>query len=108
MDCKDAQREISLYLEGKLNGKKELRFLDHVENCPECMEELSIQYLIKEGTARLEDGSSFDLNRELKDKIQHSRKEISRQTKWNIVLYVWETIAILAVVFILILLVMSK
>lgn len=108
MDCKQAQKMIPQYLGDELDNRATLRFLEHVEECPECMEELSIQYLVSEGTVRLEDGSSFDLNRELKNKIEHSRQDIKRQKKMNWVLYALEILAIVAVIFILVLVVFMR
>lgn len=108
MDCKEVQKNISCYLDGKLNTKQMMRFLDHVENCSDCMEELSIQYLVEEGTARLEEGRGFDLNRELKKKIEDSREEIKRRRKLNMVLYAFEALAIIAVIFILVLVVLNR
>lgn len=108
MDCKEIQKYISAYLKDELSGKKTLRFLNHVENCPECMEELSIQYLVQEGTIRLEEGSSFDLNQELKNKLVQSREDVKRRRKYNLVLYSVEAVAILSVVFILVLVVLYK
>ncbi len=62
MDCKEVQKNIAAFLNGELQGKDAERFLNHIENCEECKEELSIQYLVREGTARLEGGGSFDLS----------------------------------------------
>lgn len=108
MDCKEAEKMIPEYLSGELSGKQALNFIDHVEHCPECMEELSIQFLVKEGTARLEDGSSFDLNVELKNKIERSKTDIRRQRKVNLFIYFMEALAIVAVIFILILVIWHR
>ncbi len=44
-------------------------FMEHIEECGECKEELSIQFLVKEGLSRLEAGSVFDLKNELEYRI---------------------------------------
>ena len=62
MDCKEFMRLIPIWLEGKLDGKRGTRFLEHMEGCTDCNEELHIQYLVKEGTARLESGGNFNLD----------------------------------------------
>ena len=43
--------------------------MEHIEECGECKEELSIQFLVKEGLSRLEAGSVFDLKNELEYRI---------------------------------------
>ena len=101
MDCKEAQKLISAYLSEELDGKTEEAFLNHIEECAICKEELCIQYLVEEGTARLEDGSSFDLNRELESKIAESRKRIKHRKIGTWIIYVLEFTAIIAVMFIL-------
>jgi len=103
MSCKDFENRIPDFLDDKLNKKQAKEFFEHMENCSACKEELRIQYLIKEGTLRLEDGDSFDLNKELDLKIEKTKKTIKKRTAANIVIYIMEAVAIAAVIFILIL-----
>ena len=44
MNCKETEKLIPIFLDKKLNTRELDRFLEHVENCNECMEELTIQY----------------------------------------------------------------
>ena len=83
MDCKEAQKLIPAYLSEELDGKTEEAFLNHIEECAICKEELCIQYLVEEGTARLEDGSSFDLNRELESKIAELNDTIKANREYG-------------------------
>lgn len=103
MDCKEAQRNITAFLNGELHGNSAESFLNHIEQCPECKEELSIQYLVREGTARLEGGGSFDLSKDLDELVASSYKKIKNQRWAAFAIYSLEFIAILAVVFILVL-----
>ena len=64
MDCNEAQRCIHLFLKDELEGK-EKEFVRHVRSCSECMEELSIEYLLFEGIDRLENADKIDLQKEL-------------------------------------------
>ena len=101
MECKEAQRLIKDYLNDELEGRQAESFLDHMDECEECKEELCIQYLVMEGRIRLEDGNSFDLNKELENKIFGSRKKLKRRKIGTWVIYILEFMAILAVLFIL-------
>lgn len=101
MDCKEAQKAIPEYLANEMELRTEEQFLDHVENCISCKEELCIQYLVLEETARLENGSSFDLNKELEHKMSESRKIIKKRRIGTWIIYILEFMAILAVMFIL-------
>ncbi len=101
MDCKEAQKLITDYLNDELDAKTAESFLTHIEECPECKEELCIQYLVEEGRVRLEDGKSFDLNKELEIKIENSKKQLKRRKIGTAIIYVLEFMAIIAIMFIL-------
>ena len=57
MDCKQAEKIIPSFLRKDLEGRKLAQFVEHIEDCPECREELSIQFLVTEGMEKLEEGS---------------------------------------------------
>ncbi len=65
LDCKEYEKMIPEFLNDELDGNSMEKFIAHIENCPECMEELSIQFLITEGMNRLEQGNTFELKKEL-------------------------------------------
>ena len=108
MDCKELQKNIAAFLDEELDTKSAERFLNHIEQCPECREELSIQYLVKEGMVRLEEGGSFDLGKDLKNLINGSYKKIKNKRIANAIIYSMEFFAILAVIFILVLVFLNK
>ncbi len=101
MECKETQKLIKSYLNDELEGRTAEAFLRHIEQCEECKEELCIQYLVMEGRARLEDGNSFNLNKELELKIENSKKILKRRKIGTWVIYVLEFMAIIAIMFIL-------
>ena len=103
MDHKEFIKLIPVWLDGKLDGKRGGRFLEHMENCKECREELHIQYLVKEGTARLESGMSFNLDKELSEKVTAYKKKLKRKHTENVIIYWMEAIAGAAIIFILVL-----
>ncbi len=49
MDCKEAQRCIHLFLKDELDRDTEYRLVEHITSCSECMEELTVEYLLLEG-----------------------------------------------------------
>ena len=65
MTCKDAEKMIPLFLEDDLEMDDLRKFMEHIDNCEECKEELTIQFLVLEGMARLESGNVFDLQMNL-------------------------------------------
>ena len=71
MNCKEFQRQITGFLNDELDVQSLEVFLDHVEACKNCREELTIQFLVETGTRRLEDGTTFNLQHEL-DMMMHN------------------------------------
>lgn len=76
MTCKEAEKLIPIFLHDELSYRDLTNFVQHIDECSECKEELTIQYLITAGTARLEDGNALDLNKELNDLLEASRAKV--------------------------------
>lgn len=85
MDCKSAEKIIHLYIERNLDGQQLEEFLDHVQHCPSCSEELevnfSIYYALKQ--LRTEEEDNFDmkelLNQDMALAREHLQQEDDRQ-----------------------------
>ena len=84
MNCKEAEKMIPTFLVKQLNNRDLNEFLMHVEDCPECMEELTIQYLVMIGTSLIEEGKSFNLRRALNDLLLDAWKAVQ---KWKILVF---------------------
>ncbi len=76
MTCKDIDKSITLFLEDDLDNQDLADFLDHIDNCPECREELTIQFLVRTGMQRLEDGNTFNLKEELDNLLKSAEKRL--------------------------------
>ena len=75
---------IPAFLEDELDTEDLHEFIEHIDKCNECKEELSIQILVSEGMARLETGNVFDLQNELAARIvnaEHALK-VRENMKW--------------------------
>lgn len=107
MSCRETRKHIDQFIKDELEGRELWDFIKHIMECPECMEELEIQYLVSEGIQHLEKGSTFDLQGQLDKKIEKAEKKI-RARKWVIAfMYVIEVIAILAVILMTILVILK-
>lgn len=82
MDCKQFEHLISDFIQQEMDYRTLSKFINHIENCPKCKEELVIQFLITEGMVRLEEGSAFDLNKELELRIQESTRKIKSHNRF--------------------------
>lgn len=66
INCKTAEKEIASYLNGTLKSKDALDLIRHVEECPLCHEELTIQYLVSVGLNDLDDLDNLDVDSMIK------------------------------------------
>lgn len=106
MTCKDVEKLIPIFIKDELNYRELEQFIDHIESCPSCKEEMSIQFLVTEGMARLEDGSAFDLNQELRNlmDISKSRIRVHKGMQYlGIGIEIVALVAILAVIIVILL-----
>ena len=102
MNCKEAEKMIPVFLVKQLNNRELDQFLLHVEDCPECMEELTIQYLVMIGTSLIEEGKSFNLRKALNELLLEAWKAVQ---KWKILVlasYIAELITLIIMAIILI------
>ncbi|MBR5578945.1 MAG: hypothetical protein IKW28_08125 [Lachnospiraceae bacterium] len=106
MNCKDSDKMIPLFLTDQLRNKDLYKFLNHVNKCEECMEELTIQYLVMIGSSILEEGKSFDLREALNLLLADANKRIKRWRVLYALSYVAEALTIAAVVIILMMVVL--
>lgn len=77
MNCREFEKEIPDFIEDKLNFIQLQEFTGHASECPACREELTIQILIDKGLARLEEGSAFDLQKEMDMHIKDAAAKIT-------------------------------
>lgn len=80
MECKEFEKLIPDFINQKMNYPTLKEFAAHLEECPDCKEELTIQFLVTEGVARLEQGSAFDLNKELNQRLIKAKNKLERNS----------------------------
>lgn len=79
MDCKEFEKSIPGFISDKLSYQVLKKFCRHMEYCEDCREELNIQFLVTESLQRLEDGRGFDLQKELDQRLEESRRRVRIQ-----------------------------
>ncbi|TAH64359.1 MAG: zf-HC2 domain-containing protein [Anaerolineaceae bacterium] len=78
MTCIEAQSLITAFINDELNINEQEEFLEHVESCEECREELEVYYALLTAMKQLDEDKhlSNDYSQELKDKIEHAQERI--------------------------------
>lgn len=105
MKCKEAEKMIPLFLEDELETEELREFMEHIDKCDECKEELSIQFLVSEGIARLETGNVFDLQNELKGRMEDAGHALHFRENLRWILVALQGLVVLAIIIIVVILI---
>lgn len=97
MNCKEAEKKIPSFLNDELDGDDLAEFVEHIEECPECKEELSIQFLVSEGLEQLERGNNFNLQEALVETLDSADDRIRINRILRHVLF-WLELAVAAAI----------
>ena len=82
MDCKEFEKLIPAFLKKELDFITLKQFQEHREKCHACREELEIQFLVAEGIQHLEEGDSFDMQKELNHQFQEADRKVRFHTRF--------------------------
>lgn len=77
MNCREAQALISKYVQDQLDVKTLEAFLQHVKNCPDCMEELEVYYIVFTGIKRLDEDENIAVNYHTEFEREIKKSELS-------------------------------
>ena len=106
LNCKQTEKLIMQFIEDDMDHPTKWMFLDHVDQCPSCKEELSIQFLVTTGMQRLENGDTFDLNSELRSRMNTERHHLQVLKSLQDGLFATQALSILMAVLILLMVVL--
>ncbi len=93
---KQFENEIPEFLEDRLTNRALERFLQHMDSCDACRDELSTQYLVDRGLPRLETGETFNLGKELGSYVALERKRLRKRVQLGKTAYLLEIVTLLA------------
>lgn len=103
MTHKEAERSIPSFFDESMENLELAEFLDHIDNCPSCREELTIQYLVGRGLQSLNDGNEFNLAGELDKKLSKAHARLNRLYRLNRFSWVLRTIVVIEAVILFVL-----
>lgn len=78
MTCSKAQSRITPFINDQLSLKETEEFIDHIEACPECREELEVYFALLTAMKQLDEDQdlSDDYNVELNAKLEKEQEKI--------------------------------
>ncbi|MBO5159657.1 MAG: zf-HC2 domain-containing protein [Lachnospiraceae bacterium] len=62
LTCKEAAKMVVPYIEGRLGNKELRRFVNHIEECKDCREELETYYIVYKGLMQLDEKEELPMN----------------------------------------------
>ena len=75
--------QIPDFFQDQLEDSELEEFLRHYDSCNDCRDELSIQYLIHEGLARVESGTAFNFDREMTEYVDTQRTRLLHRERFT-------------------------
>ena len=84
MNCIRAQQLVKPYLDGQLSDREVEAFLDHVDHCEVCRDELEVYYLIDRTLADGEEDGNYNFIEKLSRRIEQSRRDIARRRSMRV------------------------
>ncbi|MCR5717122.1 MAG: zf-HC2 domain-containing protein [Lachnospiraceae bacterium] len=73
---KEALKLIPDFITGQLTLQETEMLMNHIDHCPDCKEELAINFLISAGLAGLERDGNINLQEELDQTLENARHKI--------------------------------
>lgn len=94
MDCITFNKMIGPYLREELSDEDLNEFLQHLAACPQCNEELEINYIVGEGMERLDrDRSDYNLSDAYRTSKEESRRYLQGRKHLIRFSYVVDTVS---------------
>ncbi len=95
MDCKRVMELMTQFINEQLDAGNVQAFLDHIDSCPECREELEVNYSLMTAMKQLDEGTDLsdnyieELNRKIEkcylDELKRKRSCVRRRIVLGVV-----------------------
>ena len=81
MDCREAQSLIVPFIEGTLSDEQNEKFIEHIERCGDCYDELEVYYIVMVGVKQLDEEEHMlvDFNGDLKKYIAFKKEQLAKK-----------------------------
>lgn len=78
MKCLEAQGLIMKYVNDELSGPQLESFLEHIDICPDCREELEIYYILTKGMKQLDNDfvDTYNFHEAFEKHLEKSKKDM--------------------------------
>ena len=104
MTCREAEALVMPYLRNQLTDEELEGFLEHIEECANCREELEIYYTVEIGIRQLDtDTGSYNIKGALEAAITASKQRLYSVMVVKIMKYAVNTLCVMSLIIIFLL-----
>lgn len=97
MTCMEAEKMVIPYINDKLSVTELEDFIEHIETCDNCREELEIHYMVDVGLKKLDEADgTYDIVGDLKRKLEESAAILRRFLFFQVTFYAVSTLMSMA------------
>ena len=108
IDCRQAEAMVTKYINHTLSTNELEDFLDHIEHCSSCYDELETYFIVHKAIQQLdekEDGTVYNFRKLLEQDIHRTRRHIRQKKGLHFLsLILFSTVLVSAALFALVLL----
>lgn len=108
IDCRQAEAMVTKYINHTLSTNELEDFLDHIEHCSSCYDELETYFIVHKAIQQLdekEDGTVYNFRKLLEQDIHRTRRHIRQKRGLHFLsLLLFSTVLVSAALFALVLL----
>lgn len=103
MKCEDAIKNMDRFVNHNMTTKELADFLEHIDSCPSCYEELETYYTVAIALHYLEknDGEGYNIPLRLQHNLQEARNRVRREKRYYIILQRLLMVMVITLVFML-------
>ncbi len=99
MDCKEVQSLLSKFIDGQCGREQTKEIREHILGCPDCREELTIQFLVQEGMNRVDRDEDFNLDQEIDQLLSPKRRRhFFLPFSWNVWTILLDALSLIVVI----------
>ena len=90
MKCEDAIKNMDRFVNHNMTTKELGEFLEHIDTCPSCYEELETYYTVAIALHYLDqnDGEGYNIPLRLKHNLEEARNRVRREKRYYVILHV--------------------
>lgn len=99
MTCKETENLVMPYIKGELTDEELKGFLEHIEHCENCLEELEIYFTVDVGIKQLDsETGSYNIKGELQTSLEQSKLRLHAIEFRKIVRYAVSTLGVMGLI----------